>query len=85
MDISVPLYDAEGFHFVWEDGFSIRCSINENSVWLEANREGLMSLARHLLELSQEAVPEYGHIHLDEYNSLEEASAELIIIKKNRP
>ena len=21
MDISVPLYDAEGFHFVWEDGF----------------------------------------------------------------
>ena len=34
MDISVPLYDAEGFHFVWEDGFSIRCSINENSVWL---------------------------------------------------
>ena len=70
MDISVPLYDAEGFHFVWEDGFSIRCSINENSVWLEANRE---------------AVPEYGHIHLDEYNSLEDASAELIIIKKNRP
>ena len=48
MDISVPLYDAEGFHFVWEDGFSIRCSINENSVWLEANREGLISLARHL-------------------------------------
>lgn len=85
MNINVPLYDKEGFHFVWEDGFSIRCSINENSVWLEANREGLISLARHLLELSQETVPEYGHIHLDEYNSLEDASTGLIIIKKNRP
>ena len=85
MNSNVPLYDEEGFHFVWEDGFSIRCSINENSVWLEANREGLISLARHLLELSQETVPEYGHIHLDEYNSLEDASIELIIIKKNKP
>lgn len=85
MNINVPLYDKEGFHFVWEDGFSIRCSINENSVWLEANREGLISLARHLLELSQETVPEYGHIHLDEYNSLEDTSTELIIIKKNKP
>ena len=83
MDIFVPAYDGENFSFVWEDDFSIKCSIDDNNVLIEANKGGLISLARHLLELSQETVPEFKHIHLDEYNSLENNSAELIIVKRN--
>lgn len=83
MDIYVPIYSKNGFLFAWEDGFSIKCSIDNSTVLIEANREGLISLARHMLELAQEQVPEFNHIHLDEYNSLEDNSAELIIVKKN--
>lgn len=83
MDIFVPIYDEKKFSFVWEEDFSIKCSIDDNSVIIEANKGGLISLARHLLELAQENVPEFEHIHLDEYNSLDDNSAELIIVKRN--
>ena len=82
MNINVPLYTEEGFSFVWEEGFSIQCTTNEFGVCIEANKEGLISLARHILELAQENVPEYEHIHLDEFNSLEENSVELTIVKR---
>lgn len=83
MDIFVPTYDGEKFSFVWEENFSINCSIDNNSITIEANKEGLISLARHLLELAQENVPEFEHIHFDEYNSLDDNSVELIIVRKN--
>lgn len=83
MDIFVPPYDGNSFSFVWEEDFSIKCSIDNDSVIIEANKSGLISLARHLLELAQESVPEFHHFHLDEYNSLEENSAELIVVKRN--
>ena len=81
MDIFVPAYDGEKFSFVWEEDFSIKCSIDNNSVIIEADKGGLISLARHLLELAQENVPDFQHIHLDEYNSLDSDSAELIVKK----
>ena len=82
MDIFVPKYDGKKFSFQWEEDFSIKCSIDNNSVIIEANKGGLVSLARHLLELAQENVPEFEHIHLDEYNSLEDNSVEVIIVKR---
>ena len=83
MNIFVPTYGENGMTFVWEDGFSIKCSIDNEAVRIEANKEGLISLARHLLELAQEEVPEFEHIHFDEYNSLDDNSVELIIVKRN--
>ena len=82
MNISVPNYDRS-FIFEWEDGFSLRCTVQNSEVLLEGNKEGFISLARHLLELAQDHVPEYTHFHLDEYNSLEDGSTELIIVKRN--
>lgn len=82
MNINVPMYTKEGFVFAWEEGFSIRCTTNDFGVCIEANKEGLISLARHILELAQEDVPEFEHIHLDEHNSLEDNSVELTIVKR---
>lgn len=82
MNIQVPTYSENKFSFVWEKGFAIKCSISNSVVCIEANKEGLISLARHMLELAQENVPQFEHIHLDEYNSLEDNSLELIIVKK---
>ncbi len=61
----------------WTDGFSIRVRIDGNTAVLSANREGMLSLAKHLTALAGE--PKGSHIHLDAYNSLEDGSAELIL------
>ena len=61
----------------WTDGFEIRVRVDRDSVVVSANREGLLSLAKQLTALA-EAAPG-SHIHYDEYNSLEEGSAELIV------
>lgn len=64
----------------WNDGSRIRVS-KEDEILISANREGLLSLSRQLQMLAEE--PEGSHIHYDEYNSLEEGSADLIIEKKD--
>ena len=63
----------------WIDGSEIRVQFDGDAVLLSANREGLLSLAGQLSALA-EAAPG-SHIHYDEYNSLEEGSAGLIIEK----
>ena len=65
--------------FTWEDGFAIRVRCERDAVIVSANREGLVSLARHLRTLADE--PNQSHFHLDEHNSLEDGSCELIIEK----
>ena len=63
----------------WHDGFTIKVNINDETAVISANREGLLSLSAQLACL---AYGEAGsHIHYDEYNSLENGSAELIIEK----
>lgn len=64
----------------WEDGFTIAVKIENNAVIITANKEGLLSLANHLTALAQDNAPG-AHFHLDEHNSLEENSTELIIEK----
>ncbi|MBR7040595.1 MAG: hypothetical protein IKI24_02005 [Clostridia bacterium] len=65
--------------FNWIDGYTLRVSVNENEVTVSANREGLLSLANHLITLA--GSPSKDHFHLDESNSLEDGSAELIVEK----
>ena len=54
----------------WEDGFTIKASVNSGEVTIAANREGMRSLANMLLDLAESEPGD--HIHLDEHNSLEE-------------
>lgn len=61
----------------WKDGFEIKVRIENNTTVISANREGLLSLAAQLSALAN--AEKGDHIHYDEYNSLETASAELII------
>ena len=75
--INVPEY-KDALEFIWEDNFKIKVSSQSNALVLQANREGLVSLARHFLTLAQDNVPAYSHVHLDEFNSLEDGSLELI-------
>lgn len=70
-----------GMHLRWESGYCIKVEKSENEVLILANKAGLISLANHLLALSQDEITEGTHIHLDEYNSLEENSVDIIIEK----
>lgn len=80
--LTIPPYSAErGFQYHWEPGFEISAQLEGDAVVISANKAGLISLANHLLNLAQESVPEGCHLHLDEHNSLDEHSLELIIQK----
>ena len=63
----------------WKDGFKIKVEIQGDGAVLSANREGLLSLAGIMASLADECAGD--HIHLDEYNSLENGSDEIIIVK----
>ena len=61
----------------WVDGAEIHVRIDNGEAVISANKEGLLSLAGQLTALAKETSGSY--IHFDQYNSLEEGSAELII------
>ena len=80
--ITVLPYSTEhGLRLHWNDNAEIRCSADGNEVTIHANKEGLITLATHLLTIAQDDAPEYSHLHLDDSNGLEDGSAELIISK----
>ena len=64
----------------WIDGFCIKVNADKNKVVISANKEGLLSLAEICSSLAGSDIIG-GHVHLDQYNSLENDSAELIIGK----
>ncbi len=82
--IQVPKFSSdEGIKFKWENNFKILVKQLNNEIIVQANEEGLISLARIFLFLSQHTVPINEHVHLDETNSLEKNSCDLIIEKIN--
>ena len=64
----------------WEDGFEIDVRVEGGAVTVSANREGLLSLARQFAALAESAPGT--HIHYDEYDALEDGSAELIVERR---
>ncbi|MBR4473523.1 MAG: hypothetical protein IKS55_07775 [Oscillospiraceae bacterium] len=67
----------------WIDGFEIHVSVDNGTVVITANKEGLLSLAGQMTALA-DTVPG-SHIHYDDLNSLEEGSREMIIEKRTEP
>ena len=63
----------------WVDGFEIRVKVDHGAVVISANKEGMLSLAKQLTALAEAAPGQ--HIHYDEYNSLEDESTELIVVR----
>ena len=82
ISIEIPDYKPEsGIKYKWEEGFEIKAVTNKGVIIITANKDGLISLANHFLNLAQDEIPAGHHLHFDEYNSLEEGSNELIIQK----
>lgn len=82
ISLNIPDYSpATGVVLNWENDFQIKVSAKDGEVLIEANEDGLFSLAKHMLNLAQPAVPSGAHIHLDKHNSLDDGSSDLIIGK----
>lgn len=77
--IEIPDYGQSGLKFNWEKGFEILVVENNGGFVIKANRSGLVSLARVFLSLSQKDIPDGYHVHLDDSNSLEDGSKNLVI------
>lgn len=83
-EVEIIEYDSsKGLQLRWENNFSIEVKSEGREVLIVANNEGLISLAKHLLTLAQKEVSQGTHIHLDQYNSLEDGSIDLVIEKRN--
>ncbi len=54
----------------------------DGSVIIEANADGLISLAKLFLFLALESVPAGSHSHQGDYNDLDDGSLELTVAKK---
>ena len=81
VQIEVPDYN-DALHMEWEPDVRIETKqMGSGALWIGANRDGLISLARLLLTLADERVPDGHHWHLDDSNSLEDGSVELIVEK----
>ncbi len=80
--MEIPAYDATtGLSFVWDDGFEMAVDTTAAEVVIAANPAGLISLARHLLTLAQESVPDGSHVHLTAGQELE-STVDLILERR---
>ncbi len=82
ISLNVPDFSHDtGLILNWEGNFKIKVSDITGSILIEGNTDGVVPLENHLLNLSQSPVSTGTHLHLDEHNSLEEGSLDLIIEK----
>ncbi len=81
VEIEIHAYNPKtGIQIEWENSFTILVQRDDtNTMVIKANKGGLISLAQHLLTLSQDEVPIGSHLHYDELNSLEDGSCAIII------
>lgn len=57
VEIELDDYSKEkGVQLKWEEGYSVKVEKENNEILIFANKEGLISLANHLLSLAQEGV-----------------------------
>jgi hypothetical protein len=63
----------------WIDGFTIRTKLQGQEFAIIANKEGLLSLAAIFKRIAELDVADGYVLHLDEFNSLEDGSVDLVI------
>jgi len=67
----------------WVDHFTIKTKFARNEFVIQANKEGLLSLAGILKRMAEDDIGHGYVLHLDESNSLENESVPLILCKLN--
>jgi hypothetical protein len=79
--LAIPEPDKTAYKYSWEPEFEIKAEISNGEIVINANKAGLISLAKQFLSLAQDEYQTGCHLHYDESNSLEDGSCEVIINK----
>lgn len=66
-------------YFDWSDTAKLKISLDNKAALISGNKEGLIFLGEYLIRLAE--LNEGTHMHLDDFNVLEQDSPELIIEK----
>jgi len=71
----------------WNGNFSIKTEVDinskdEKSIFIIANKDGLLSLANILTDMANDEIYSGWHLHLDDSVGLEKGSVELTLAKK---
>ncbi|GCE14130.1 Imm32 family immunity protein [Tengunoibacter tsumagoiensis] len=82
--IDVPDYSIwHGVRAIYENEYSISARIvSDNEFVIQADKGGLITLARHLLTLAQDEVPSGAHIHYDNDSNIDDGSVSFVLDKK---
>jgi hypothetical protein len=79
-EVICPDYSPEsGLGIEWDPRCEISVALQGGEILLWANRDGLVTLARMFLSLTQDGVQDGFHVHLDPACGLEDGSVPLII------
>ena len=73
----IQISEVKNVKIEWVDGSEIKAVAENGEIVISANREGMLSLAKHLTALA-DGIPG-DHIHYDVNNSLEDGPTEMII------
>jgi hypothetical protein len=65
--------------FTWDDNARIEVRDLGGEIVIEANADGLRTLARHLLTLAEDGTPDGTHLHLEAGMELAEGSPSLVL------
>ncbi|MGG1554731.1 Imm32 family immunity protein [Paenibacillus ferrarius] len=80
LEIDIPEYDpAKGLKVIWENNFEIKAIKMGDDFVIEANKEGLISLAKQMLSIAYNDLFSGFHIHYEESTCLEKGSASFVI------
>ncbi|WP_216625402.1 Imm32 family immunity protein [Paenibacillus phytorum] len=80
IEIEIPEYTPEkGLKIYWKDNFQIKATSLGSDFVIEANKEGLISIATQLLAMAYNNVPSGFHIHYEDGTCLEDGSARFVI------
>ena len=80
VELDVVAHSSCGITTRWRPGHVIEVTTgHDRTVHIRANREGLLTLAQHLVTLGLPDVSPGRHIHYDDDSGLEEGSADLVI------
>ena len=79
--IDLPDYDENGIDIIWEEGSRYHIMVSKETVEITANKNALISLAKQMLYLAYNDVPNGSHVHLDSFFTGQQQDVELTIAK----
>ena len=79
--LDIPDYDGDSVDVVWENGSKYAINIVDNNVVISANKGALVSMAKQMLYMAYNDIPEGSHVHYDSFFTKINEEYELVIEK----